>query len=312
MAAVAAICHDPAVRELVLHVGVHKTGSTLLQRVLVRSAAALEQQGLRFVPRRRLYALPRVRAVTHGLQNGKDIRERDLETVAADVRALLHGERDETVLVSDETFLAARVDLAYPGPLYSSGIAPLRWFRDSIVPPAPMRVVMFVRRQDRFIESMYVQLVHQGRTERFDDWYATLDIDRFDWLATARAIEDLVGVDNLVVRPFELIHAGTVAFCTGFLALVAPTLRLPLTSAEIEDIAQHANRSLSARGVEVALRAYPLLELDERVALRRSSLQPYLSNRDFPRAAPMPESAARSLLQRHAAANAELSVRCRT
>jgi hypothetical protein len=187
-------------RKLVLHVGAPKTGSTYLQRRLRANAAALREHGV-YVP-----VLP---AVAKMAGNAKllatvlstelslsfirnfpeiDTAATDPGQVVSELLADWHADR-ETVVLSAENFRPQHA-------------APLR----KLIPDdVECTVVLFVRRQDRWIESYHNQLI------KTDDLYADLasfvamlcdtDGERFcrpDWFAHYTAWRGAFGNCNVV------------------------------------------------------------------------------------------------------------------
>jgi hypothetical protein len=290
--------------EIILHVGLHKTASTLLQRVVNASSSDFARQGLRVVPRDDFYAMEGVTGAIRGIHDGKPRPPKHMEEAGARIRKLLSPLAGERVLLSDETLLGFRVSLNYPGNVYECGIPALQWLA-SVLAPTPIRVVMYVRRQDRFVESMYLQNVHEGSAEPFAEWYAKLDIARFKWLRLVEQVESVVGRDRVAIRAFESIRDGAVPFCREFLRTIDASLQLTLPEAEVERVSSTANRGLSDKALQVALRAFPVLTVPERVVLRRF-LQTKFSSVDYPKAQLLNDAQAESIMECHAKDNAVL------
>jgi hypothetical protein len=151
---------------ILLHVGVQKTGSTYLQIRMRRHAGALREQGL-YVP-----VIPVVSAMmgnakllataligkpsipfAHAFPN-VDVPALDPAAVVAELLAGWHPER-ETLVLSAEILR----------PEHAAGVRAL------LPASADVAVVLFARRQDRWIESYYRQLVKT--------WEARADLDTF-------------------------------------------------------------------------------------------------------------------------------------
>ena len=295
-----------SVKEFVVHVGLHKTGSTLIQRMLGKVSEELAEQGVLLRPRVDLYKVAGFSKVVRTFHRGAKVGPARLKDVSERTRAFLLEHDFERVLTSDETLLGWRLDFDYPGGAYMSGLPALRWLHDLVVEHMSVRVVMYVRRQDRFLESVYLQQVHEGSLQTFAEWFSSKDARRFDWLDLAVGAEAIVGKDQLVVRPFEMISAGPVSFCEDFIRIIDPTLDVQLPTEEITKIAGQANRSLSGRGLEIAQHVYPVLTAEEKLIFRRKFIQRYFSNQQYERAKLFSPEQAAHVRQLHVEGNTEL------
>ncbi len=67
----------------------------------------------------------------------------------------------------------------------------------------PIRPILVIRRQDKFIESHYNQQVKRGETRDFDEIMEDLPIDNYRWDVIADSWAEAFGSENLTVIPFE-------------------------------------------------------------------------------------------------------------
>ena len=65
-----------------------------------------------------------------------------------------------------------------------------------------MRIVMYLRRQDRYLQSLYKQAVTSGRRTDFPTWLGEMSF-RGDYLSVVRNWAGQFGDDAIVVRPYE-------------------------------------------------------------------------------------------------------------
>ncbi len=64
------------------------------------------------------------------------------------------------------------------------------------------QVVFFFRRQDHFLDSMYVQTLKEGRVWSFDDFVEAVGDNAFDWTALLDAHREVLGTDRAVALPY--------------------------------------------------------------------------------------------------------------
>jgi hypothetical protein len=166
---------------LYLHIGTHKTGTSALQAFLVNRAEALGARGLHYVQSgldggNAHHALP---WSIRGLYGGDaDVWE--------NVRAELAGLPDTNAVISTEGLWFAHA---------AEAKAQLEGVRD-------IRIVMYLRRQDKYLQSLYKQAVTGGRKMDFEEWRSRHS-DRGDYLAVVRQWADAFGPESIVLRPYE-------------------------------------------------------------------------------------------------------------
>ncbi len=166
---------------LVLHIGTHKTGTSALQTFLSRNPEALEQAGARYVQSARSagkahHELPWAIRGKHGAEM----------SAWQDLRAELDANSTFENIVSSEGF----------------------WFVDPAAVRAGLegvrdiKIVMYLRRQDKYLQSLYKQAVAGGRKTGFADWLERSRA-RGDYLAVVDRWAAQFGAGALVIRPYE-------------------------------------------------------------------------------------------------------------
>lgn len=178
-----------------LHIGLAKTGTTAIQQFVRLNREAIAAQGLRFLETDlRLY-----RCWDSTLMAGETVPS--VEATWKPVKDALR-EADSDILHSNESFTI----LAEQKPDFVRDII-------ALIPDCTLKVVVYLRRQDRFYESGYLQNVEYfGGAERFDPAPAdgkTLSangatlalLDYHSWLTEMRAA--LRDEDELIVRAYD-------------------------------------------------------------------------------------------------------------
>lgn len=196
--------------DLVLHVGATKTGSTSIQEFLAHNREALAAHGVlyphAFGDLRRLRlslmvtpddALPNRLWVRSGLGDTapaefrRTMRERLLEEFEAS--------GCQQVVLSDETL--------FGGP--PATVTEVRRLADAIA--GSVRVLVYLRRQDDHLVSMYQQAVRGGAVQRLADWALRPRHRIYDYHRRLRMWRRRVTSDGIIVRPFEpaAFHGGS-------------------------------------------------------------------------------------------------------
>jgi len=144
--------------QLILHIGTHKTGTSALQACLSRNERLLAHKGIHYVrmgPYKNCNVLAKMVAKTPGVEI-KAFIDRQIE------KANKLGAN--TLVISAEAFYAMtfffhkfnnRGDSDY----WDRESASVEFLHRALGPHTTTRLIVFFRRQDRFLESIYQQLV---------------------------------------------------------------------------------------------------------------------------------------------------------
>ncbi len=142
------------------------------------------------------------------------------------------------------------------------------------------RIAVVIRPQWDFLESYYLQRVHEGYFLTFNQFLRDIDLDQIWWEPLVENLRYNFGRKNVVIMNFDSIKKGQRAFLAEFLQ---KTIDSSLEPAPFDEKKVH-NPSLSDRGLQIALRINPLLEPGTaEVGEVRRFLQKQFSNRTEPR-----------------------------
>jgi hypothetical protein len=201
------------IKRLILHIGLPKTGSSLIQRSLRSIRRPMRRRGVAYISR------GRIRDLANYPRGAGGKRPVSPEFVA-ELRAAVEEEaakelrRIDTVLISNE---AAAGWPRGDEPFWPHAAIRIEALIESIK-PASTEIVAYVRRQDRFLESLYMQRIHGGDSiswEQFRD--KTCGDDRVRYAELLDSLVALPTVERMRIRPFEIIAAGAAAFVADFL-----------------------------------------------------------------------------------------------
>ena len=274
-----------------IHVGAHKTGTSLIQKYFRDRMSLPGELPVSFISRTDTNKL--IGWGQHLVEHPDRLRSR-LETELT---------RSPKVFVSHENtlghpFVDGKTSLYPDAQELANALASIALDLDPCV-------VFYVRPMADYVESFYLQTVHQGACHSFEEWYATVDPAALTWQPTVDALDDTFGAERVVIGDFSTISAGQNEFLAHFMQRCG--LPLPGTL----DYRPVRNASVSARGLEIALRINPFLQnIKERRATRKF-LQENFSNVTGERARPMPASIREDLDARTAGEYRRLSERAR-
>lgn len=273
----------------VIHVGAHKTGTSLVQKYFRDNPALNGALGLAIIGRGDANRL---------VGWGKQMHERPellrgrLEQEAAKRPSLIFLSHENTL---GRPFLPDRPGL-YPDAARSA--AALAKICDGF----DTYVVFYVRPVPEFLESYYLQTIHEGAWHSFPEWYGSL-AGTHTWTPAVTALEQAFGSDRVILGDFHEIAAGQNDFLRWFMT------RAGLPQPPEIDYPPVRNASISARGLEIAIGINRHLRSAKERQATRKFLQQYFSNRDDERARPMPEDVRRAVTDQTAAEYQALAAR---
>ncbi|HEY3638166.1 MAG TPA: hypothetical protein VGK90_08425 [Rhizomicrobium sp.] len=185
---------------LVVHVGTPKSGTKALQGYLLRNSEALLDQGVRYIEAGREKRGHRIahNELARAIKGNADI-------------AMWDRLRDE-LAESD-----SRVNV-----MSAEGF----WFCDPALLKKQLprvknvRIVVYLRRQDKYLQSLYMQTVSAGKEHSFAEWRENVG-DRGNYLETVDAWAEEFGSKSIIVRPYE--RNGVVDTVADFNAVIGAT-----------------------------------------------------------------------------------------
>ena len=179
--------------QITLHIGLQKTATTLIQRSLKRLRPQLAAQGVVYVDRLEMLKLPAAlgwrayRAQEEPVPDGsphmpafQEHRAHLADDFTAQLRALAQERSDQVarefgstprhLLLSNEAVVGTQAPDF--GPIYRPRAVPALCHVLEALEPSATNLVLYVRRQDRLIESQYMQRIHAGEVHTFSEFAA--------------------------------------------------------------------------------------------------------------------------------------------
>jgi hypothetical protein len=181
---------------LVIHIGTPKTGTKAVQEYLRVNADALLDQGIRYI---------------------RAGRERGRGTSHNDLARLIRDEADDPVWGRLQDELArstSRINVISAEGLWLRDPAMLKHHLPDV---GDVQIVVYLRRQDRYLQSLYMQTVASGRAHSFAEWRENVP-DRGKYLDCVDDWAEAFGDDAIVIRPYE--RNGVVDTVADFARLI--------------------------------------------------------------------------------------------
>lgn len=233
-------------QRLILHIGTHKTGTTTLQRYLAKHRSRnLAEFGL-------CYPKTATKGSSRHTLLATSIRARRVEDGnirIPPVQQIIDRISDEIVQSGAATAVVSAEGLSGPNPGFAAACRAFSRRFD-------VEVVLVLRRQDRFVESLHSQFVRdRGETRALAEFMATRQISAWlDYRRTLGYWESEFGRSAVRVIHYEAATLGEGLLNTFFKVLslpppaVEPTSRNRSPARESIEILRHINREAGLNG----------------------------------------------------------------
>lgn len=261
--------HD---KKIIIFPGAHKTATSLLQATMENLRPRLEETGLSIAKRQTYYKSGmRNLFLSADLQNS--ISENEWFSMAETVLGADWASKD--IVISIENMFGEAYPTPYPSA--STCIKALQRF----FPEHKIEMSFYVRRQDSFFESLYIQSVHRGSVEDAEAFSKAFKNLTIDWLQVLQPVMDLIGPENVTVLPFEAIKFGPRKYVLNFFRKFTDIDRKEILNAY--ERVEESNISLSELGIRVAQAGFSELETPKERRLLTKTLQREFGADKFPR-----------------------------
>ena len=257
-------------KHLVLHAGAAKTGTTLVQKALNANRDAFAARDYAVLVRHDF------EAATGGAHAHWRRQGRSIDKVNVGFQRLRDSLEHENLMLSHED-LFATVQSFRKGPIYGPAAQVLRIAQDELRPER-LTLLFYVRRQDRFVESAYLQTVRMGGTLTFEEFMEPVTVERLRWDVLVDQMRDALPADaEIRIRYFEDIKTLKArGFVRDFFAATGIGVVPKFTFNT-----QSVNRGYSEMALQLALLGNGLLEKEDSRKLRHF-LDANLSNLTHP------------------------------
>jgi len=274
------------VPRLVLHVGIHKTGTTTLQVALRSLRPQLRRHGVALITIEQMKKLPHEDAWAARRSRNPVLAPK----FRAELRALVDeeisaiektGASIRTVLISNERMVGARMPSEGDSPVFRPKTEDAINEVIDAIEPGEVEVTLYTRRQDRLMESCYLWEIQKGLSHSIHDQFPYMDEPVMSYFELASRILAIPRVGDIRVRPFEMIKQGSLAYLDDFLTVV--DLKGSLDYSEFEEDPA-ANLSYSQQALDIAMMINPLLDTRKQKNSVRRFLKSHFPIGEYPSA----------------------------
>lgn len=175
-----------------LHIGTHKTGTSALQSAFRQINNKLRKEGICYLGKPKYFA-----EIGTATTASNDIIQNTVTELKVKMRRENLFGRNKFI-ISSEKFSGD----PHKGYKNSDTIAEI-WRNITDLLDVNVKIIVYLRRQDRFIQSLYTQQIHQGKSFSFSEFIDKFDSNSFNWQLLLSHYESSFSRSQLIVRPYS-------------------------------------------------------------------------------------------------------------
>lgn len=271
---------------LYLHLGAHKTATSLIQAVMQKNIDLLKKNNYNYVSPIKIRKTTFFQYLVDQIKGKKS--EISFEEAQASFLKMLS--KDMNNIISYESMLG-HVNIGFSKTIYPSAKKVAQVIK-SMIPDYvdDVKVIYYIRRQDTYLESTYLQQIHQGNDIDLETYLSKIDLSKLDWNHIIDGLADVFGENNLYLKTFEDIKQGSKQYVYDFFTIIGFK---DLISLDI--VKNNTNLSYSQKAYDIAQMVNLLLTQDEKEEFRKF-LQNTFPNTKFGKIKFIDEETAKKIL----------------
>lgn len=283
-------------RKIHFHIGAPKTASSFLAAGLRANQEELSRQGLDVVFRRDILDTGFAQEL-YEVRHDRQPPDAPSQAAREAIRSLIPDGPNNVLVTMEDLLCRLSVQDFY------LGTEPACRYLCACLPEFDIRIILYLRKQPDYLESVYMQYVHLGRDLKFERFLKRAQGVDLSWLRVLEDIGKTIPQDHVSVRLFESIRdRGSEAFFRDFLSLCGVEDSGAYSVSETASTGRRANRSYGEVAMKIAQRANPLLNGKEKKLLRKF-LQEHFSTATHARATLLDAEQRLEISRQYAASN---------
>lgn len=176
-----------------LHIGTHKTGTSSIQSTMTKLKKDLRGENIIYIP-----FSPEMGTFVVSEKVDTSFIEKSKKFLDS-YTSSYQGSKNIRYVMSHEGFSGD------PRKGYSNAAINAEML-SKILEPYDVEVIIYLRQQDSFLESMYTQSIHEGDSLSFDEFMAGCRQYRYDWYDLIDSYANYFGKDHVTVRRYDKVY----------------------------------------------------------------------------------------------------------
>lgn len=216
-----------------LHIGTHKTGTSSIQNTMTKLKKALRGENIIYIP-----FSPEMGTFVVSENVDTSFIEKSKKFLDS-YTSSYQGSKDIRYVMSHEGF-SGDPRKGYCNAAINAEIL------SKILEPYDVEVIIYLRQQDSFLESMYTQSIHEGDSLSFDEFMAVCNQYTYNWYGLIDSYANYFGKDHITVRRYDKVYLKNGDVTDDFAELIGSKVMQSLKKKE------NINRGYSRDALELA------------------------------------------------------------
>lgn len=183
--------------EFFIHIGTWKTGSSTIQYNLEKNKAALRDEGFIYLSKKEKMVI-NDGIIRNFTKPEKDYIEKSREKLSGLLNKYRTKNPDSRFIASAEEFSGNPFEGFKNAEQVADNIFQITEGFD-----LDIKIIVYLRRQDDFFESLYTQSIHLGEHHSFDKFLDKFNASHFNWFTLIKAYEKYFGKSNIRIRRYH-------------------------------------------------------------------------------------------------------------
>ncbi|WP_111683854.1 hypothetical protein [Winogradskyella tangerina] len=248
-------------KEIFIHIGTHKTGTTSIQNALMKHSKALKKSSAKFI---NLYNFE----AAHDLM----MLEQANDKISSDLKTFIDSRLEDDI---QKYIICCEYLSGNPKSLYANSAEVAKVLFNALSDFSMKKIFVVLRHQEQFIQSIYTQYLHQGEQIEIERFMQKHLLSNLKWTQFCKSYGVLFGDDNIFAVPYDkaiLESKNLINILGDFTSIdVLKTLNL-----------ENYNQGYSKKAAEIAKACTPYLSNEENNILR-SLMQKHFHKAKFSR-----------------------------
>src|SRR5690625_161154 len=174
-----------------LHIGIQKTGSTTIQQILQQNIKELKKEKIKY--------LGRLPVLARKIRVMEEHDPAIIHTLRQQIKEEMGDESfSGNYILSNEKFAGDKMVGYKNTPVIAETV-----FKALEPLDVNVKIIVFLRRQDDFLESTYAPRIYSGSTLTFEEFFKNFDTSHFHWDELVDSYADYFGPSNVIVHRYD-------------------------------------------------------------------------------------------------------------
>jgi len=176
-------------KSIFVHIGTHKTGTSITQKTLIENSDALRKEGVKYI---NLYNFSKATTIV-------ELETKDallVEELKAYVNSYIDDSYNKYIICCE--YLSGNPKL-----LYQNVLAVAELLHESLAEFEEKKIFVALRKQEQFIQSIYTQYVHQAEDVPIETFLEKTKLEHIKWSRFIEKYESVFGTQNMICVPYD-------------------------------------------------------------------------------------------------------------